>query len=137
MASSDRSALGQEATAAYDYAAMAAYAERYWAVYNPAYRTFAERGGDCTNFVSQAMRAGGWTDVGGWYKDDNNWWYNSVNQTTTWINVSYWYAFAALRSHRTYILAQPEQMGLADVLQADFQNDGSKDHTMIVSYLVS
>ncbi|MER3462064.1 MAG: hypothetical protein C4342_03400, partial [Armatimonadota bacterium] len=122
------------ALAGYNYPAMAAYAETYWSSYNPSYRTFAERGGDCTNFVSQAMRAGGWTDVTGFYRDDNDWWYNFLNQTWSWINVDYWYAFAALRSHRTYILSQPESMLLADVLQADFTNDTSKDHTMIVSY---
>lgn len=128
------SAAEVTATASYNYVAMAAYAERYWDNYNPAYRTFNDVGGDCTNFVSQAMRAGGWADVNGWYRDDNNWWYNFLNQTWTWINVSYWYTFAVVRSHRTYILSQPESMGLADVLQADFTNNASKDHTMIVSY---
>ena len=117
---------------------MAAYAERYWDNYNPEFRTFADTGGDCTNFISQAMRAGGWTMVYGYYLDDNSWWYNFfplVNQARAWINVQYWYAFAALRSHRTYILARPEDMLLADVLQMDFTNNGSKDHTMIVTWV--
>jgi hypothetical protein len=121
--------------ASYNYTAMAAYAEQYWDNYNPDYRTFQDTGGDCTNFISQAMRAGGWPDASpGFYRDDNYWWYNWLNQTWTWINVQYWYTFAAIRSHRTYILSTPESMLIADVLQADFSNNGSKDHTMIVSY---
>lgn len=124
------------ATTSYNYAAMAAYAERYWQNYNPDYRTFNEHGGDCTNFVSQAMRAGGWPDASpGFYRDDNYWWYNFINQTWTWVNVGYFYTFAAVRSHRTYILGTPEQMLLADILQADFSNDGEKDHTMLVTYV--
>lgn len=128
--------LSVTATASYNYSAMAAYAEQYWHNYNPDYRIFNEHGGDCTNFVSQAMRAGGWPDASpGFYRDDNYWWYNFLNQTWTWINVGYFYTFAAVRSHRTYILSTPESMLLADILQADFSNDGEKDHTMLVTYL--
>lgn len=124
------------ATTSYNYSAMAAYAEQYWRNYNPDYRTQNEHGGDCTNFVSQAMRAGGWPDASpGFYRDDNYWWYNWINQTWTWINVGYFYTFAAVRSHRTYILSTPESMLLADILQADFSNDGEKDHTMLVTYV--
>lgn len=122
------------AAASYNYQAMADYAMRYWNNYNPAYRSFNDVGGDCTNFVSQALRAGGWQDKTGWYRDDNNWWYNWMNQTITRINVQYFYTFAAVRSGRTYILGSPSYMGLGDVLQIDFTNDGPKDHTMIVTY---
>lgn len=137
---SSKGASGQSSslavTASYNYSAMAAYAEQYWHNYNPDYRTFNEHGGDCTNFVSQAMRAGGWPDASpGFYRDDNYWWYNFLNQTWTWINVGYFYTFAAVRSHRTYILSTPESMLLADILQADFSNDGEKDHTMLVTYV--
>ncbi len=46
----------------YDYKAMVAYAQKYWNNYNPAYPDFNGQGagGDCTNFVSQALKAGGW-----------------------------------------------------------------------------
>lgn len=121
-------------TGPYNYSAMVNYANVYWDNYNPNYKTFNEVGGDCTNFVSQIMKAGGWADEYGFYRDDNNWWYNSMNQTWTWINVTYWNAFASIRSHRTRILSGPTSMLPADVLQADFSNNGSKDHTMFVSY---
>lgn len=99
------------------------------------YRTFDGVGGDCTNFVSQIMRAGGWQDVPGYYSTDSAWWYQSLGiQSYPWINVSYFYTFAAVRSQRTRILAGPSSMLPGDVLQADFDNNGGKDHTMIVSY---
>ena len=37
----------------------ATYADTYWQSYNPAWPSFAKKGGDCTNFVSQALYAGG------------------------------------------------------------------------------
>lgn len=119
----------------YNYGAMAAYAETYWDNYNSGYRTFSDVGGDCTNFVSQVMRAGGWGDASGFYRDAHYWWYNFLNQTWSWINVNYWHDFAAVYSGRTYILGSPDYMGIGDVLQADFTTNGSKDHSMVVSYL--
>lgn len=43
----------------YNYKAMADYATKYWSNYNPDYPNFngAGAGGDCTNFVSQALKA--------------------------------------------------------------------------------
>lgn len=38
---------------------MVAYADLYWDVYNPAYSDYSASGGDCANFVSQCMIAGG------------------------------------------------------------------------------
>jgi hypothetical protein len=47
------------AASGYNGAAAAAYADSYWQTYNPAWPSFASTGGDCTNFVSQALHAGG------------------------------------------------------------------------------
>lgn len=60
------------------------YALTYWNFYNPAYRT--QTGNDCTNFVSQALYYAGANQVTGWYTAWNAWWYNSSNQSHTWIN---------------------------------------------------
>lgn len=40
------------------------YIDTYWKDYNPAYPTFHHGGGDCTNFISQVLYAGGmpWAD---------------------------------------------------------------------------
>src|SRR5215831_1711499 len=44
---------------AYDGASAAAYADTYWQNYNPVWPSFANQGGDCANFVSQALYSGG------------------------------------------------------------------------------
>jgi len=44
---------------AYDSAAAVAYAEKWWDGRNPAYYDYSDEGGDCANFVSQCLIAGG------------------------------------------------------------------------------
>lgn len=54
-----------------------AYIDKYWKNYNPAYPSFSHGGGDCTNFVSQVLYAGGmpWVDDGNPanHKKSTNW----------------------------------------------------------------
>lgn len=94
----------------------AAYALKYWKNCNTAYRIFSGVGGDCTNFVSQCMRAGGWTDVAGLWKSDGAWWYNSLNQSHPWINVGKFRTFA-LRSGRSKSASYVTQLYNGNVLQ--------------------
>ncbi|MGK4585480.1 amidase domain-containing protein [Kitasatospora sp. HPMI-4] len=117
----------------YDYAAMAAYAEKYWSHYNPAYPHFNGEGGDCTNFISQALKAGGWKNVPGDDSDYHNWWADSSAQSWSWVGANEWSWFT-LSSKRASNLANVYQMGVGDILQMDFDRDGSKDHSMIVTY---
>ncbi|WP_445168398.1 amidase domain-containing protein [Mycolicibacterium sp. Dal123E01] len=49
---------------------------------NPDYENFGDGGGDCTNFASQVMRAGGFRDAGDgiddWHRGDaDDWYYNN------------------------------------------------------------
>ncbi|MFD5079923.1 amidase domain-containing protein [Streptomyces sp. NPDC058371] len=117
----------------YDYKAMAAYAEKYWSRYNTAYPNYNSGGGDCTNFVSQSLKAGGWKDVAGSSSDFHKWFTNSTSQSDSWVGVNE-FSWFALSSKRVTSLANVYQMDVGDVLQMDFDKDGSKDHTMIVSY---
>ncbi|MFH8609826.1 amidase domain-containing protein [Streptomyces sp. NPDC018029] len=117
----------------YDYAAMARYAEKYWYNYNPSYRKFNGAGGDCTNFVSQALYAGGWKAVPGSAYDYRNWWYDATKQSTSWVGVNE-LAWFTLSNRRAPNLANVYQMDVGDVLQVDFDKNGSKDHTMMVTY---
>jgi len=62
--------------------AAATYARTYGAAPNPAYRQI--KGTDCTNFVSQALLAGGWPMVGGsaWDSTSNGaWWYGKLGKS--------------------------------------------------------
>ncbi|WP_055665374.1 amidase domain-containing protein [Desnuesiella massiliensis] len=51
----------------------ASYAIRYAEDYNLDYSNYNGKGGDCTNFVSQALLAGGLPSDSTWYKDSNAW----------------------------------------------------------------
>lgn len=48
----------------YDRGKAKAYIDAYWKNYNPAYPSFHQGGGDCANFISQVLYAGGmpWID---------------------------------------------------------------------------
>lgn len=48
----------------YDITAARSYASTYWSDYNSAYPDWSSYGGDCANFVSQCLYAGGKTMVG-------------------------------------------------------------------------
>ncbi|MFI9752234.1 amidase domain-containing protein [Streptomyces collinus] len=119
----------------YDYKAMAAYAEKHWNAYNKDYPDFNGRGagGDCTNFVSQSLKAGGWKHVPGYVYDYTRWFGNADIQSHSFIGVNEWSWFTQ-NSKRTTPLANVYQLEVGDVLQVDFDKDGSKDHTMIVTY---
>ena len=113
----------------YTKSAMASYATTWATSRNPSYRQFSN---DCTNFISQAMSAGGWTMVPGFYQNNNVWWYNLLNQSYTWAGAENWYWFAR-GSGRTLHLSNVWQMELADVLQMDFDRNSNINHTMIVT----
>ncbi|GGX65740.1 hypothetical protein GCM10010358_20180 [Streptomyces minutiscleroticus] len=117
-----------------NYQAMADYAKKYWSNYNPDYPNFNGQGagGDCTNFVSQALKAGGWKHVPGYVYDYTKWFGNADIQSDSFVGVNEWSWFAQ-NSKRTTSLANVYQMDIGDVLQVDFDKDGSKDHTMVVT----
>ncbi|MGA4799260.1 amidase domain-containing protein [Streptomyces lavendulocolor] len=118
-----------------NYSKMAAYADRHWKNTNSDYRVYPN---DCTNFISQAMRAGGWGMTSGsamTRKDNRKWFYGSFTWTTsyTWAGAENWYWFAIKHSKRTRALTNVWHLAMADVLQADWKRDGILDHTMIVT----
>lgn len=62
----------------YDYKKAVAYAEQYAMNYNPAYNNYNSVGGDCANFVSQCLYAGGLPMTDGWmYQKTVSWTYAS------------------------------------------------------------
>lgn len=86
---------------------------------------------DCTNFVSQILRHGGWEFDLGWYQSPDNWWYNKSNQTYTWGGAASWSKFAM---RRMWSMKSVWDMNMGDVLQYDHKNDDdAKNHTMFVT----
>ncbi len=80
----------------YNRDAAVAYARKWAMSRNPNYYDFDKLGGDCTNFVSQCIRAGGGvmnpTPTFGWY------YYNANNRSPSWTGVEYLYNFLVRQS---------------------------------------
>ncbi len=76
---------------AYDRKKAVAYAHKHAFHPNPAFYDFTEIGGDCTNFASQCLYAGGgvmnFKPVFGWY------YLSAGNRAPAWTGVEYLYNF--------------------------------------------
>ncbi|WP_345038577.1 amidase domain-containing protein [Streptomyces sannanensis] len=124
----------------YDPDAAAAYAVKYAKTANPAYKDFTNLGGDCTNFVSQALLAGGWKMsaplvVTSLTSREPQFWYNRVGETSwTWSGANNWAQFAK-DSGRVEKVRYLSDVGIGDVVQFANPADRNKDHTMIVTGL--
>jgi len=112
------------------------YAKKYWYNYNPKYLNFEEhgsRGGDCTNFVSQCLRAGGWEMKGRWsHKSTRNWFYrfHGLHVSWTWVGPKYWPRFG-LYSKRIWGRSKPKNLQFGDILTLDQNNQGVWSHAMV------
>ena len=111
--------------AVYEYAKKWAYGR------NPKYYNFDPVGGDCTNFVSQCIYAGGiqmnYDRNNGWYYIDGN------NKSPSWTGVEFLYSFLATNNNlgpkgeETTI----EKLEIGDVVQLSF-NGQIFSHSLIV-----
>ncbi|MFD8500163.1 amidase domain-containing protein [Amycolatopsis sp. NPDC059657] len=105
--------------------------------YNQYYERF---GNDCANFISQALREGGWQDIGhGDDEDPNNWYQYYIRDilpvhSKTW-SVSQFLADFGARAHRFRPFTPGYPVREGDVVFADWENgiDGHLDHTMMVT----
>ncbi|MCP4428765.1 MAG: DUF4157 domain-containing protein [Chloroflexi bacterium] len=136
----------------YSNSAAASYARTWATSANTAYGRFSN---DCTNFVSQAMEAGGWSMiVGSSYCDDRKkdsvWWFNrggcrytacpwswcptvkTVDASHTWGGAHNFYNFVRT-SGRGTAAGRVWDLSVGDVLQMDFSGSGHIGHTMIVT----
>ncbi len=130
---------------AYSGTAAASYARTWGASTNKPYGRFSN---DCTNFVSQAMLAGGWKmKTGKGYcadrKSNNVWWFkkdgcdrqwpiSNTHASHTWGGAENFYWFTKT-SGRGTSAGRVSDLGVGDVLQADWDSDGNISHTMIVT----
>ena len=107
------------------------YARKYALVRNPIFFTFEGIGGNCTNFVSQCILAGGcvmnFTPTFGWY-------YLSANRrSASWTGVDFFYDFmttnTGLGPFGNEIALEDAKIG--DVIQ--LSNGQSFYHTLIIT----
>ena len=138
----------------YDRQKAKQYIEKYWKNYNPAYPSFGGYGGDCANFISQILHAGGmpWTDDGipAHYSWSSNWYCKpgatakdgdkriTLSWKVTAAFKSYWLQHAAKSVVMSYhdaaqnIDELSEQVRVADVIQFCYAN-GAPWHTLAVT----
>lgn len=121
-----------------NYKAMSDYATKWANRYNPNYSQYPD---DCTNFVSQALRAGNWPLVEAsifQYTDDHKWDYNilGLEDTYSWTGAKHLENFTRL-SNRTTHLGNIWNGRLGDLLFTDWdpndKPDGHIDHVMMVT----
>ncbi|MTT30445.1 hypothetical protein GMB86_00260 [Terrilactibacillus sp. BCM23-1] len=115
----------------YDRLKAVRYAERWWNSYNPAYKGFSD---DCTNFVSQCIRAGNVPMVGK-YNRGRGWWYEGDNWSYSWTvaNSLRWYLSSDKNIMGTIEVSSPEQLVPGDIICYDFNGDGRWDHNTFVT----
>ena len=123
------------ATVYYNAQAAVNYALQYVYNYNSQYRSYSN---DCTNFTSQALRAGGWTydQTGGDRTASDVWYYTSYSWTTsyTWAGAHNFYQFFK-QSGRGYMAGTFSELIKGDLVQADWgpTPDGNISHSMVVT----
>lgn len=107
------------------------YAHKWAFGRNPQYLNFNTIGGDCTNFISQCLYAGG-ADMN--YKPTFGWYYLSANdRTPSWTGVEFFYDFLTSNTSQGP-KGRPipiEEIEIGDVVQLSFF-PGFFGHTLIV-----
>ncbi len=109
------------------------YANRWAYFRNPEFYDFSDLGGDCTNFVSQCLLAGGavmnYTPTYGWYYRD------SEDRTASWTGVQYFYDFITQNegvgpygSETAVSMMRP-----GDIIQLITGEEENYHHTIIVT----
>ena len=108
------------------------YARRWAYSFNPLFYNFSDIGGDCTNFASQCLFAGGlpmnFTPNFGWY------YLNVNNRSPSWTGVNELYEFLINNDGvgPKAVEVDLSEIEDADLIQLDFDSDGDFDHTPIV-----
>ncbi|MDR0936003.1 MAG: amidase domain-containing protein [Oscillospiraceae bacterium] len=113
----------------YNPANAIAYAHKWAFSRNPRYGDFSNLGGDCTNFISQCLHAGGipmdYTPVTGWY-------YSSMaSRSPSFTGVEFLYNY--LTKGRSPVAAEVDYQSVSpgDIIQLSF--DGVKfEHSLLV-----
>jgi len=116
----------------YNREAAIAYARKWALARNPKYGDFSDLGGDCSNFISQCLIAGGAVmnttkDVG--------WFYNSMNSRAAgWSSVPYLYKFLVNNRGRGPFGEEVplEAVEPGDIVQLKFAGMSDFSHSLLV-----
>ncbi|MBH0228605.1 amidase domain-containing protein [Halobacillus yeomjeoni] len=114
----------------YDRREAVRYAERWWDDANPAYPQFEN---DCTNFVSQCLRAGG-LPTWGVPHQTRGWWYQNGKWSYSWsvAHAFKWYLSGSTKGQVAKEVFSADQLSPGDIICYDFQGNDRFDHNTIV-----
>lgn len=128
--SQDEVRVASEQRFSYDRLAAVRYAEHWWNSYNPDYPTFTV---DCTNYISQCLRAGG-APMRGMPNRSQGWWYQANNWSFSWAvaHSLRWYLSGSTSGLKGKEVQNANELHPGDVICYDFQGDGRWDHNTIV-----
>ncbi len=104
------------------------YAESWWNAYNPNYPKFND---DCTNYISQCLRAGGFP-MEGFGQRNKGWWFRSANWSYSWA-VAHALQLFLTASSRTKQVPKADLLQYGDIICYDFEGDGRFNHNTIVT----
>ena len=118
----------------YDRRAAVAYARKWAYGRNPAFYDYENIGGDCTNFASQCVLAGGgvmnFQPVFGWYYIDAN------QKSPSWTGVEYFYNFLTRPQSSVGPVGQEvslEDIRPGDVIQLSFKGQSYQHSPVVVA----
>ncbi len=118
---------------AYDRQKALEYANTWALSRNPRYYDYSNLGGDCTNFISQCILAGGGIMN---YTRDLGWYYNNANdKAPAWTGVTYIFNFLTRSTSGPGPFGMEvdvSQIVVGDIIQLAFQDTGRFSHSLIV-----
>lgn len=127
---SESSGKSFERTSRYNRLEAVKYAERWWNAYNPQYHHFTD---NCTNFISQCLKAGG-APMHGAPQRDKGWWYSGDNWSYSWAvaHSMRWYLSGATNGLTAKEVERASDLQPGDIICYDFDGDGHWEHNTIV-----
>jgi len=117
----------------YNRAAAVDYAHQWAFGRNPKYGDFSDLGGDCSNFISQCLVAGGAVMN---TARDTGWYYRSMNDRAPgWSGVPFLFRFLTSNRGRGPFasVAPPEEAEPGDILQLQFAGKADFSHSLLVT----
>lgn len=107
------------------------YADKWALARNPMYYDYSDIGGDCTNFCSQALYAGGCSmnyESNGWYYVDGN------HKSASWTGVNFLYEFLIIQKNIGPVAEeiQVKDIQIGDIIQLSFHREELFNHSLII-----
>ena len=113
----------------YDRLKAVQYAERWWNAFNPSYPEFTD---DCTNFISQCLRAGG-VPMWGQPVRTRGWWMEGTSNWSYSWTVAHAFMLMLKGAKWTIEVSSPAELSIGDIICYDFEGDGRFNHNTIIT----